>query len=53
MGRLSHTTGLATDHNNKDKTKNRPTGEKKKLRKGQQGKTMNKWAYKKLHNYKT
>jgi hypothetical protein len=29
MGRLSHTTGLATDHNNKDKTKNRPTGEKK------------------------
>ncbi len=26
---------------------------KEKLRKGQQGKTMNKWAYKKLHNYKT
>jgi hypothetical protein len=53
MGRLSHTTGLATDHNNKDKTKKQTDRGKEKLRKGQQGKTMNKWAYKKLHNYKT
>jgi hypothetical protein len=37
-------------HNNKDKTKNRP---KEREKKGRQGKTKNKWAYKKLPTYKT
>jgi hypothetical protein len=45
---------LATNHNIKDKTKSRLTeNEKKNWRKGQQGKTMNKWACKKLPTYKT
>jgi len=37
-------------HNNKDKTNNRP---KEREKKGRQGKTKNKWAYKKLPTYKT
>jgi hypothetical protein len=46
---------LATDHNNKDQTKKqrRQKGERKTKGKDKQGKTKNKWAYRKLPTYKT